>query len=194
MPPLPKKPKKTSLAEKLRGKIKPITWTLRPEVLLCPNVPKPMHGVAPRVILGQTWWDQTRDQAYRSTAFHCIACGVYKGDALFRKWMEGHELYDIDYLLGRMTYLEAIPLCHACHNFIHDGRLQALLDKGEIHQAKYVQIIQHGNRVLRMAGLRKPEPYAGPCADWADWRLVLEGKEYPPKFPSFEAWRQAFGV
>lgn len=30
-------------------------------------------------------------------------------------------------------------------------------------------------------------------AAWEDWRLVLEGKEYPPVHASFEDWREAYG-
>ena len=173
-------------------KVAKVEWTRRPEVLMCPQIPKPMHGVAPREILGQRWWDQTRQAAYRSTAFHCLACGTWKGVAEYRRWLEGHEWYEIDYCRGRMTYVECIPLCHLCHSYIHVGRLQALLEKGEIHQAKYVAVLQHGDRVLREAGLRRPTPYDGPCAEWGRWRLVLEGKEYPPKFETFEAWQKYF--
>ena len=151
-----------------------------------------MHGVAPRNVLGASWWDATRRAAYRSTAFHCAACGVWKGAAEYHRWLEGHELYEIDYPLGRMTYLETVPLCHFCHSYTHSGRLQALLERGEIHHAKYAAVMQHGDRVLTEAGLKFPAPYSGAVADWADWRLVLNGIEYPPKYPTFEDWRKEF--
>lgn len=181
-----------SLADRI--KVRPVTWRRRPEILLCPNVPKPMHGVAPREILGGRWWDETRQAAYRSTAFHCVACGVAKFLARFHRWLEGHELYEIDYLKGRMTYLETVSPCHLCHNYIHSGRLQALLDKGEINQAKYAAVIQHGDAVLAAAGLVKPPQYDGPIAGWSRWRLVLNGKLYPPKYKTMQDWEQAFDV
>lgn len=31
-------------------------------------------------------------------------------------------------------------------------------------------------------------------ADWEDWRLVLEGEEHPPHFPTREDWVNEFGV
>jgi len=167
-------------------------WRLRPEVLLCANTVKPMHGVVPRIILGKDWWDDTRAAAYRSTDFHCIACGVSKWEAAEHKWLEGHELYETDYRRGRMTYVETVPLCHYCHNFIHDGRLKAIRDKKEITQNKYNAVMAHGRKVLRAAGLRKKPPYVGPIAEWKKWRLVLFGKEYPPIYKTMTEWRRAF--
>jgi len=157
-------------------------WQKRPEILLLPGIPEPMFGVAPREILGAKWWNTTRQAAYRSTHYHCIACGVYKHNAKFRQWLEAHEVYEIDYLVGRMTYVEAVPLCHCCHNYIHRNRLGSLLEKGKVSQRKFTAIIQHGERVLHQAGLEPPVSYDGPMADWSSWRLVLNGKEYPPKY------------
>lgn len=176
------------LVKALKGK-EPAVWTPRPEILLCPPVPKPMHGMAPRVVLGQAWWNRTRQAAYRSTNYHCLACGVFKSDAKSRKWLEGHELYDVDYPRGRMTYVETVPLCHYCHNYVHCGRLEALRDLGKVPIAKYVGIIQHGNRVLREAGLTKPLPYAGKVPEFSRWRLVVDGTEYKGLFKNQAEWQ-----
>ncbi len=179
------------------------SWKRRPEVLLCPNVPKPMHGVAPREILGTKWWNETRRAAYKSTLYHCLACGVYKFRAKSKQWLEGHELYAIDYRHGKMLYVETVPLCHYCHNYIHDGRLLALRSKGKLRPKKYTAIIQHGDRVLAASGLRR-ETYDNreqaitdrlldnKLAAWKDWRLVLFGEEYSPKFKSPQQWAKAF--
>ncbi len=170
---------------------KPLTWQVRPELLLLPQIPKPMHSVAPREILGGKWWDATRKTAYASTAHHCAACGVWKHEAKLRQWLEGHEVYQTDYVRGRLTYLETVPLCHCCHAFIHIGRLEWLLKVGKVPHATYNTILRHGRDVLRTANLTKPEPYNGPVAPWASWRLILNGVEYPPKYPTYEAWLQA---
>ena len=182
---MPSKKKPTSqeetLAQKLKikvGKVKPLV--LRPEILLCENIPGPMQGLAPRVIFGKKWWDKTRKEAYRSTLYHCAACGVYKGEAKFRPWLEGHELYHIDYRRGRMIYLETVPLCHCCHNYIHSGRLKILLTQGKISHKKYTEIIKHGDTILFSIGLRRPRPYSGPRPTHSKWRLVINDQEYPP--------------
>lgn len=157
-------------------------WRRRPEILLLPPIPEPMHGMAPRVVLGPRWWNATRLAAYKSTNYHCLACGIFKTDARGRRWLEGHEVYEIDYLLGRMVYVETVPLCHYCHNFCHPSRMRALLEANGMTHAKYAAIVQHGEAVLRAANLNKPD-YSNPTtnADPEDWRLVVDGVEYARK-------------
>lgn len=164
---------------------------LNPSILLYGNIPKPMHEVNPRTVLGVKWWNAERTAAYASTDYHCEACGVSKYEAKFHQWLESHESYKIDYAKGTMTYLRAVPLCHACHSFIHCGRLQALLDQGLISQQRYALIIQHGDAVLKAAGLPKSVPYSGPFAPWHRWRLIVNNKKYPPKYKTQAAWEKA---
>lgn len=179
-----KKPTKvSSKIKKILSEKQEVKWVLRPEILCCQKIPKALHGVVPREILGKKWWDETRDAAYRSTDFHCVACGVHKYEAKSRQWLEGHEVYEIDYLSGIAEYKETVPLCHYCHNYIHDGRLKALLEAGRVHHAKYVAVIQHGDDVLKKHSLVR-DRYDGPIADWSDWRLIINGKTYKPKYAS----------
>lgn len=194
---------------------------LRPDLLLHPNIPKPLHGLNPRSLLGKEWWDEQRFRAYAEYNYRCWACGVPKAQASYHSWLEGHEYYRIDYPAGRAEMVEVVALCHACHNFIHNGRLISLYDKGEIEEEKICAILYHGFAVLKEAGL-PPNPFAlnvaaqlapvvarrrkwldvardlipqypiealsGEVAPWEDWRLILNGREYKPLWPSFEAW------
>lgn len=184
-----------SLADKLNraleGRPKGNPRDLRPEILLHSQIPKPMHGVAPRVILGRSWWDEVRAEAYRSTNYHCLACGVHKYQAAEKHWLEGHELYDINYIRGRMTYLETVPLCHYCHNFIHAGRLQALRQIGKVTQEKFDAVMAYGEGIIKAAGLKPKRIYKGQIAPWSKWRLVLDGKRYPPIYRSLRHWAAA---
>lgn len=194
------KKKRNSVVKKIkeaqqRSRSKERLVKRKPELLLCPNIPKPMHGLAPRVVLGQSWWDKTRREAYKSNLYHCLACGVYKYKARYRQWLEGHEIYETDYLLGRHYYVETVPLCHLCHNYIHSGRLEALREEGRITHTKYRAVVEHGDSILDAAGLPRPKPYEGPTADWEDWRLIVEvegrTKEFEPLYKTFDEWRKA---
>lgn len=160
---------------------------LRPQLLCGPQIPTPMHGLAPRAVLGEAWWNKTRKAAYESTGYCCLACGVYKFKAKARHWLEGHEVYNIDYVKGRMTYVETVPLCHYCHSYIHEGRLTWLLETFQIHHSKYVAIIKHGDEILLKNRLQK-FLYNGVCAEWSQWRLVVNGSYFKPLYSSYEEY------
>lgn len=149
---------------------------------MLPTIPKPLHGVNPRTVLGSKWWDETRRAAYRSTEQHCITCGVHKYSAP-RCLLDGHELYETDYLAGRLYYIETVPLCKTCHSYIHSGRLLMLFEEGKITKEEYDVTIAYGELVLKQARITIPPPSNEEFADWEDWRLVVNGKEYPPKNP-----------
>jgi len=177
-----------------------------PKILLHPNIPKPMHGVNPRSIKGQEWWDQQRQVAYAKNNYCCWACGVHKSDAKFYQWLEAHEAYEIDYFRGRMILHEITALCHACHNYIHDGRMIMMVRSGGMVRSKYDLIRAHGDAILASPDLQnaapplwlelteksKKEAKRGGIAEWQDWRLVLEDIEYPPLYKSYEEWHIHF--
>lgn len=164
---------------------------MRPEILLHPNVPKPLHLTNPRNLMGQKWWDEQRKIAYASTNNHCAACGVPSYQAKYHKWLEAHELYEFDYPNGKMTFVEIVPLCHSCHNFIHSGRLKILAVTGQITQAKYRDILKHGNDIISANHLKRPSP-PKKVAVWGKWRLVFDGKEYKGKFENLQDWAKYF--
>lgn len=163
---------------------------LRPELLTFPGIPLPMHGVSPRVVLGSAWWNRERRKAFESTDFHCLACGISKYEAQAREWLEGHEVYKIDYKKGRMTFKEVVPLCHYCHAYCHPGRLDQLLMLGHIHHAKYAKIIQHGDAILLQANLSReiPDTPAYLMAPWGKWRLVIGRRRFKPKYASYDEY------
>lgn len=165
---------------------------LGPIILTHPQIPKPLHGLNPRTILGKTWWEMARHAAYRRADYKCECCGVPKQEALFHKWLEAHEIYDFDYKHGRLTYKYLVALCHACHNYIHRGRLLALYDKGEIDADKYHTICEHGDRLLQRHKIKSIETEHHPV-NWADWRMIICGKEYKPQFDSYEDWLAHYG-
>lgn len=165
-----------------------LTFKNRPELLLHPNIPKPLHTIAPRTVLGDQWWQAERKAAYRKSLYHCQACGVWKHQAKFHRWLEAHETYDIDYAKGRMTYVETVALCNACHNYIHSGRLEMLLNTGKITHQRYVAVIQHGDEVLKDVKRDQHKWNEAKIASWSQWRLVVFGKSYKGRFKNYKEW------
>ena len=180
---------------------------LRPEILTHPNIPKPLHGISPRTIEGDDWWDKTRQEVYAKYNYHCIACGISKFEAKGKKWLEAHEFWDINYKKGICKIKSIEPLCHYCHNFIHSGRLKMILGKEKpIQEVK--SILEHGLNILAENKLRcfpytlflakklncntfGVSAYFLPDDDvpWDKWKLIWKGKKYYSKFKSFDDWK-----
>lgn len=169
---------------------------VRPDILCHPNIPKPMHGISPREIMGKQWWNEQRVKIYTLNNQCCFACGVHKYNAKDKKWLEAHEVYDINYTKGLMIFKEIVALCHYCHNFIHNGRLEVLKDKGQITESFYNKVIKHGRDIIKNNGLvnkyKRRHPNDSDCATWEKWRMVFNGIRYKPKFKSFEEWMNHF--
>lgn len=165
-----------------------------PYLLLHPNIPKPLHGLNPRSILGKDWWDMQRQRAYAAYNYHCWACGIHKQKAMFNKWLEAHECYEINYSEGTAKMIKIVALCHACHNYIHSGRLTALHDKGEINNAKYYQIMEHGKNLTDPLDPSK-NPFIlndSGMAEWSEWHLIIDGKKYFSKFKDIYEWESYY--
>lgn len=151
-----------------------------PSILLHSNIPIPLHGIVPRILLGKTWWDKERAAAKERTQNHCAACTVYgpscKGNL---KRLEGHEFYVVDWRKKTSTYKRTDPLCPYCHNYIHSGRLRMLLDAGTITHQHYAAVIKHGDTLLALAGLVKTPAPVGLCyPEWGKWKLIVFGISY----------------
>jgi len=186
---------------------------LKPEILCHPHIPKPLHGVAPREIKGQNWWDETRQKTYKSTDYHCVACGVAKSEAKKHKWLEAHEFWNIDYNTGICEVKSIEPLCHYCHNFIHSGRLSMIIGKEKSKQ-EVIDILEHGFKVLaennlkafyftvdfakrigaKTFGVEKYTPTVNEKLKWTDFKLIFEGNEYFSKFKSQSEWQSFYNA
>lgn len=190
---------------------------VQPERLQHPTIPRPMFGTAPRVVLGQEWWDVEREAAYKKNNYCCWACGDNSA-------LQAHEVYTIDYERATMTYVEASALCIPCHTFIHIGRAGVLIAKHELSELEFKRIVRTRYKLLKDAGLKAnwafystlesltksfllnptmwtreimvdavPPPLV-PDKPWDVWRLVIGDRLYPPRYKNaFEA-RVAYGM
>lgn len=184
---------------------------MNPEILQHPNIPKPLHGMAPRVLKGDDWWNETRQKAYASTNYHCYACGVHKSKAKKHQWLEAHEAWDINYQTGVCEVKSIVPLCHFCHNFIHSGKLY--MDAGNKRPiAEARRILEHGFRILRNNSLRcfpstleiakilQAKTYGvlpyeikeNFDLEWKDYVLKLDGEIWYSWFEDIEEWKEFY--
>ena len=141
---------------------------VRPEILQDPHIPKPLHGLNPRTLLGQEWWDNQRFVAYKYYDYHCWACGVTAMEAKYSALLEAHERYKYKYRKARAEMIEVVALCKACHMFVHSGLTCTLYVAEEITFTRMHNVIWRGTTILTDAGM-KPNPYA-----LFSYRMVLD--------------------
>ncbi len=163
----------------------------RPELLLHTLMPPPLHGLAPRTVKGDKWWDEQRHAAMAKNLYKCWACNIPKTKAKKHKWLEGHESYNIDWKKGTCNLVEIVSLCHYCHNYIHQGRVRMLVEYGREKQSFLDDIIAHGDNLT--AHLKRPVvPSPVDMAPWGEWVLLIDGTPYPSRFRSQEEWATYF--
>jgi hypothetical protein len=180
------------------GDSKKVNKQLQPGLLGQGTIPKPLHGINPRTIMGASAWSKLRVNIINDSPY-CKACGK---DTLV---LDLHEDYAINYVEGSLILKQYVPLCKTCHSFIHSGLLTVLISNSDISIFKGQQIIQHGLNICRdnkikvfyhtMALAEKlkvsttgisswtpPPSYKA----WTDWYLEYEGAKH--KGMSKKAW------
>lgn len=96
-------------------------------ILTMPNIPYPLHNLAPRTILGPKTWNAMRRYCYTQANDTCEVCGYAPEDKHQR---QAHELYDINYASQSAKFVRTICLCSKCHLMcIHTGRALTLYKK-----------------------------------------------------------------
>lgn len=163
------------------------TTNYDPCILIHPNIPKPLHGLNPRTIMGQRRWLELTANKRNSTHF-CEACGASK---ITSGTLECHEEYDINYEAGTSKLVRIVAICKKCHEFIHCGRLKALTKSRKISRRYYLMILKRGREILKKHKIRKIK-YRGPVAPWGEWKLIFEGKEYQPIHKNMKEWKDAY--
>ena len=124
-------------------------------LITMPNIPKPLHALPPRNIMGKTAWDKARKLCYWKANYKCEICGEEpsKGN------LHAHELYSIDYLDGSSTFRRCIAICKQDHDFIHSGRLITLFKEGNmLYPKSYVlKVAEKGFALIRKYNDEHPD-------------------------------------
>ena len=104
-------------------------------LITMPNVPRPLHGLAPRTIMGASTWDHVRKRCYFNAGYKCEICGAEPG----KGQLHSHELYTVDWMNGTSKFERCIAICRQDHDFIHSGRLITLYKEGNpLYPKSYV--------------------------------------------------------
>jgi hypothetical protein len=158
-----------------------------PTILLHPNIPKPLHGLNPRTIMGDKAWLELSSRVRGSTSC-CMACGTSK---FTTGTLDCHEEYEIDYAKGTSRLKRYVAICKSCHDFIHCGRMKNMMKTGQLSRSYYIKILLRGRAILKKHKLRKTK-YHGEVAEWGNWRLIFNGQKHKPIFKNMKEWRDNY--
>lgn len=93
-------------------------------LLTMPNIPKPLHAVNPRLIMGNAAWDKARKKAYYDAGYRSEISGKLCSEP---GSLHAHEVYDINYVTGVCTFKRICAITPQEHvYFIHSGRMITL--------------------------------------------------------------------
>lgn len=93
-------------------------------LLTMPNLPKPIHGLNPRTIMGDTAWEKMRKRSYYLAGYKSEISGV---SCPTPGSMHAHEAYDINYVTGECKFRRIFAITPKEHiYFIHSGRALTL--------------------------------------------------------------------
>lgn len=115
-------------------------------LITMPNVPRPLHGLPPRKIMGDSTWNHVRKRCYYNAGYKCEICGIDppKGQ------LHAHELYTYDWKEGTGKFERCIAICKKDHDFIHSGRLITLHKQGNpLYPKSYVlDVVEKGFKLI----------------------------------------------
>ena len=177
---------------------------LKPQVLGQPNIPKALHGINPRTIMGLTAWKRF-SQIKRVNEPYCHACGAENCI------LDLHEDYDICYSSLTMRIRDYVPLCKSCHSFIHSGLLRVLVAQRAVSKERAKQVLERGFELCKASNIKvfsgtiqlarelgmgdvMVKSWTPPMNSegWGQWKLIYEDTEYLGL--TFEQWYKQYGA
>lgn len=112
-------------------------------LLVMPNVPQGLFGLAPRTIMGQSKWNLVRKKACMEHNYTCQISGKYLGHGV----PHIHECYEYDFKNAKAEFKRLICIDPQMHHFIHSGRLLTLFknkEQGALTKMQMLKIAQDG--------------------------------------------------
>lgn len=153
------------------GWLPPKDDDLRPLIAM-PNIPKPLHGVNPRTLLGSGTWNRMRKACYAAANDTCEICGAKPENLRHR---HGHEVYEISYSQGTAKFVRVFCVCSLCHlACIHTGRALTLWKQDNpLYPTEFLlQGAEHAFKIIRDYNKDNPK------ADLRAYSTFLEYLKY----------------
>lgn len=146
------------------------------QILTMPNIPHPLHGLAPRTIMGASRWKLTKTKEKMRADYHCEICGR---EFSINK-LDVHEIYDVFYDERYSKFNRYVCACALCHQACHSGRNLALYTKGDKYTTKeyMLELAERTFRLVNQWNMQniEKEPLKL-CDTWLTWAKHPDLKE-----------------
>lgn len=126
------------------------------ELLSRPVLHETIFGVAPREIMGESWFKKIKKQVQLEADHHCMICDRYVPHKV-GDWVCTHEVYHVDKKKKCYTLEKFVGICKECHDYIHMGRLGILYKQGKISEDYFYEVLKKGDELLASINLEKIE-------------------------------------
>lgn len=104
-------------------------------LITMPNIPRPLHGVNPRAIMGEAAWNEVKYKYFLEARYKCEICGTL----LDNRNIQLHELYSYNHGERYAVFERYVSVCILCHNGIHSGRtISFYRNKNALFPKEYV--------------------------------------------------------
>lgn len=133
---------------------KVFAWTAPKEdgapIIAMPNVPAPLHGCAPRTLLGNSTWTHMRKKCYFDADYKSQISGIELDGRNSDLKCNAHELYSYDYVHGEAYFERAVCISPIEHNFIHSGRMLTMYKKGNplMPKSYLLKVVENGFSII----------------------------------------------
>jgi len=165
---------------------------LIPEILL-QELPKPLHGITPRFIMGGKMWNKKKNAAALKNNYCCWVCGVNVNDTEPKR-LEGAPVFFVVEETKRVIFRDVAALCKKCNSFLNLSILWKMEKRGLCKKELIEQIILHGDNFVDVVKKIENINVMFAVNDFKNWRYFFDGIEYYSRFDSLEEYNAFFNA
>jgi hypothetical protein len=148
------------------------------------GTPAPLHGVNPRLMMGDYDWDKVRKDTYAKSNNKCAICGDTGLNQGFPHAVEAHEIWDYDFKTCTQIFMGLVALCPICHKVIHWAQNEMALNSGTITREEFNrQQILKRKKLIEVNG-REIEATAKKPFPWHDGNWVSDFSYLKELYPN----------
>ena len=154
---------------------------IKPEILL-QELPKPLHTITPRFILGGKEWRKLKNIAAAQNNFCCWGCGVNINETQTFKRLEGAPVFVVEEKYKIVYHRDVAALCYKCNSFLNISKVKSMEAQGLYEKGFSEEIVLHGSALVNVLEKIENINVMNSQNDFANWCYNFNGVEYFSRF------------